>query len=75
MWQHDQSDDHSEILGVWEEAWYEQARMSRHAARYRAWLRSQGYSYDEAAARAARLLAANEAAPPPSSPLDGATIH
>lgn len=48
-----------EILGVWEEAWREQAARARKVQRYRRWLRAHGASRDEAAKRAVRALIAH----------------
>jgi hypothetical protein len=45
------------FLGVWEEAWQGQAEQEWKAARYRAWLCSQGASRDNAAGQAVRMLA------------------
>ncbi len=50
----------SGFLGVWEERWRARAQLAGQAERYRAWLREQGYSRDEAAERAVHMLMADE---------------
>jgi hypothetical protein len=63
-----------EILGVWEEHWHARAVLARNAERYRVWLRSQGFSRDEAAERAVRFLAANPPAFLRRPPADGGPL-
>jgi hypothetical protein len=58
------NDEGIEFLGVWEEKWYARARHARQVERYRVWLHGQGYTRDEAADKAVRLLMA----PAPESP-------
>ena len=45
------------MVGVWGEAWQDQAVQERQAERYRIWLSSQGSSRQRAAERAVRMLA------------------
>jgi hypothetical protein len=64
-----------EFLGVWEEHWHERAALAWKVERYRAWLRSQGFSREEAAERAVRLLAAAPAVLPHQQPASSPTVH
>jgi hypothetical protein len=64
------------FLGVWEEEWRTRAAIASQAERYRAWLRAQGRTREEAAELAARFLASH----PPTglhqlTPLGKPTIH
>ena len=47
-----------EFSGVWEERWHVRALHAQKVERYRAWLRHQGASRDEAAVRTVPLLGA-----------------
>ncbi|HEY7348516.1 MAG TPA: hypothetical protein VH599_09405 [Ktedonobacterales bacterium] len=61
--------------GVWEETWCARARLAWQAERYRAWLREQGCSRDQAAEMAIRLLMASEPDAPPPTPSHPPLIH
>ncbi len=64
-----------EILGVWEETWRERAALAWSVERYHSWLRGQGFSRDEAAERAVRVLAATPMTFLPKTSAGDQTIH
>ncbi len=72
---HNLRESSMEFLGVWEERWHERAALAWSTERYRIWLRSQGFSRDEAAEQAVRFLAANPPAFSHYPPTGGPLIH
>jgi hypothetical protein len=54
------NEEDTAILGVWEEQWRARAQLADQAERYRAWLRVQGCTRDQAADMAVRLLMSRE---------------
>jgi hypothetical protein len=69
-------EEYAEISGVWEETWCVRARLAAQAERYRAWLREQGCSRDQAATMAVRLLLASEPdAPAQTTPPNIPVLH
>ncbi|HEY7127968.1 MAG TPA: hypothetical protein VH540_28830 [Ktedonobacterales bacterium] len=64
-----------EILGVWEELWRERAALAWSVERYHRWLRGQGFSRDEAAERAVRILAATPVTFLQKTPSGNQIIH
>ena len=59
-----ENEEQRRFLGVWEERWSARARLAGQAERYRIWLREQGYSRDQAAEMAVRVLTRSEQTPP-----------
>ena len=62
------------LSGVWEETWCARAQLACQAERYRAWLREQGCSRDQAATMAVRLLMAREPDAPAQPNSSSATL-
>ena len=63
------------FLGVWEEEWHTRATIASKAERYRAWLRAQGCSRDEAAELVVRFLASQFASLRRVTPGGEPTVH
>ena len=68
-------ENHREFLGVWEEKWRERAALAWSVEGYHRWLRGQGFSRDEAAVRAVRVLAATPMAFLQKAPTGDQAVH